>query len=372
MCYTIKEINAVFIAPLCCLYNLTDDSMSINDKNRTYILTVTALIITLIFLELAFRLFDIRGFHKKRTREWSHAVIESPDRTREVILQYKPNTQFRFCYDSNPRDYFDEDNCLTFHTNNFGLRGQDFNVKKDPGTKRVILLGDSFTFGEGVKLEDTFSSQLQEIINRRFDEPVEVLNFGVSGWQTTDEINFLSGFGVKFDPDLVLIVYVLNDADRAGGLDLWNNFRRIYENRKLKHSYLLSYIYARIAQTVYGRRYVDSLLESALREKGKWDASFRQLSRGQELAKNGGFKYGILIFPFMYELTDEYPFKPVNEMILNYCKNHNIPVQDLIPAFRGYSYADLWVHESDQHPNEKGHRIAAEAMAEFILKENLL
>jgi lysophospholipase L1-like esterase len=346
--------------------------MSINNRNRKYMLAVTALVITLLFFELAFRLFDIRGFHKKRTREWSHAVTENPDNNGEVILRYKPNAQFRFCYDSNPRGYFDEDNCLTYYTNNFGLRGQDISIEKAPGTKRVILLGDSFTFGEGVKLEDTFSTQLQKIMSLSSDRPVEVLNFGVSGWQTRDEIIFLSEFAMKFKPDLVLVVYVLNDADRAGGLDFWNNFRRTYENRKLNHSYLLSYIYARIARTVYGRRYIDSLLESALMEKEKWDASFRQLLRGQELAKRGGFKYGVLIFPFMYELTDEYPFKPLNKMISDYCENHNIPVNDILPAFRGIPYTDLWVHGSDQHPNEKSHRIAAEAMAEFVLKENLL
>ncbi len=74
----------------------------------------------------------------------------------------------------------------------------------------------------------------------------------------------------------------------------------------------------------------------------------------------------------MYELNEQHPFRPLQEMLSQYCADNGIVELDLLEAFQGESYMELWVHPSDQHPNERGHRIAADAMAEFILKEDLL
>lgn len=91
-----------------------------------------------------------------------------------------------------------------------------------------MLLGDSFTFGEGVRLEDTFAVRLEEKLQR--SRPgAEVLNLGISSWNTQDELIYLNRAGLDFDPDLVLAVFVLNDAAYSGGLDIWEDFRARYE-----------------------------------------------------------------------------------------------------------------------------------------------
>jgi hypothetical protein len=71
-------------------------------------------------------------------------------------------------------------------------------------------------------------------------------------------------------------------------------------------------------------------------------------------------------------LDDECPLHPIHEKVRKASESVDIPYLDLIPAFEGYDYADLWVHGSDQHPNEIGHEIAAEAMANFLIDEKLL
>ena len=73
----------------------------------------------------------------------------------------------------------------------------------------------------------------------------------------------------------------------------------------------------------------------------------------------------------MYELNEGHPFRPLHEMLSQYCAREGILTLDLLDVFQGEDYARLWVHPSDQHPNERGHRIAAEAMAEFILAGDL-
>ncbi len=328
--------------------------------------------LTLTVGEIIFRVLDIRGYHNPRTRDWEHALLPESETLPGVKTQFKPHSRFELNYDGNPRGYFDQNNGLVYHINNYGFRGPDLEIDKTPGTMRVMVLGDSFTFGEGVKLEHTFCHRLEKILNQHSDQPVEVLNIATSAWGTDDEINYFDQAGIAFEPDLVLLVYVFNDADYAGGLDLWENFRTTYENRYLKFSYLVSYFYATVKRQIYGQRYIDELLAGALTEQDKWAESLDYLSVGKRLADNIGSRFAVVAFPFMYELNEQHPFRPLQEMLSQYCADNGIVELDLLEAFHGESYTELWVHPSDQHPNEQGHRIAADAMAEFILKEDLL
>ena len=106
-------------------------------------------------------------------------------------------------------------------------------------------------------------------------------------------------------------------------------------------------------------------------DRGKWQASFAELDRGNALAAANGARFAVAILPFMYDLTD-YPFLPVNRMIEAHCQKRGMPVRDLLPAFAGRKHEDLWVHPSDPHPNEIGHQLIAAGLADFILQERLL
>ena len=331
-----------------------------------------ALLLVGFLFEGVFRLLDLRGFHENRTRNWDHALVPKHQGIADLSLQFKPNSRFYLRYDSNPRGYFDAASGLSYRINEHGFRGADFAAQKPEGTFRVMLLGDSFTFGEGVRLEDTFAVQLEGKLREARPE-VEVLNLGVSSWNTQDEYIYLNRVGYKFDPDLVVVVFVLNDAAYAGGLDLWENFRERYEAfGLLKRSYLASYVYAVVAREIYGRRYVESLVGSALDEPTLWKIALGMLSRMDGISQKLGARFAVVIFPFMYQLDDRYPFTPLHDLVRQHCEAEGIPVLDLLDVFRGQDYLDLWVHPSDQHPNEIGHAIAAGAMADFVRAEHLL
>jgi len=61
--------------------------------------------------------------------------------------------------------------------NSDGFRGREYSVDKPSNTFRVIVLGDSFTFGQGFNLEDTFCYRLEKLLNENHPEKnFEVLN----------------------------------------------------------------------------------------------------------------------------------------------------------------------------------------------------
>jgi len=89
--------------------------------------------------------------------------------------------------------------------NSFGLRDKEISLSKRK--KRILVLGDSFTWGYGVNQGETFSDELEKL----FENKVEVINAGVTGYGTDQEFLYLVNEGYKFKPDIVLLVFAFND-----------------------------------------------------------------------------------------------------------------------------------------------------------------
>ncbi len=78
-----------------------------------------------------------------------------------------------------------------------------------------------------------------------------------------------------------------------------------------------------------------------------------------------------MLFPLLHEFHD-YPFQEIHDKIHGFCQENDILLLDLLPAFRPHTAESLWVHPTDYHPNEIGHRIAAEEVHSFLQDHELL
>lgn len=98
-----------------------------------------------------------------------------------------------------------------------GLRGRETEPigAKEPGTFRILALGDSFTFGVGAGEEETWPARLQEILRSR-GMRAEVLNAGAPGYGIPDEAAWFERWGRPLAPDMILLtVFVGNDLQDA-------------------------------------------------------------------------------------------------------------------------------------------------------------
>lgn len=91
--------------------------------------------------------------------------------------------------------------------NSFGLRDREIEVEKPAGMRRVLVLGDSFAFGVGLKNEERFSDMLQAML----PDDVQVINCGVPGWGTDQEMVFYETSLRRLQPDLVVLTFLMQN-----------------------------------------------------------------------------------------------------------------------------------------------------------------
>ena len=92
--------------------------------------------------------------------------------------------------------------------NSKGIRGPEYPYGKEDGEFRILILGDSMAEGFNVAFEDVFSEVLDRRLNRKFDRPVEVINTGVGGYSTDQELLFFQTEGKQYNPDLTILVFL--------------------------------------------------------------------------------------------------------------------------------------------------------------------
>ena len=97
--------------------------------------------------------------------------------------------------------------------NSHGLRDGEIPYAKDAEEKRILVLGDSVTFGWGTSQGESFSDQMEVLLGERTGTGWQVINAGVNGYNTEQEAAFLRIEGMRYAPDYVLLIYVSNDVD---------------------------------------------------------------------------------------------------------------------------------------------------------------
>ncbi len=259
-------------------------------------------------------------------------------------------------------------------SNNLGFRDRNHNIKKADGTYRIIVLGDSITMGLLIeKDEDVFTSVLERSLNE-IGKNVEVINFGVSGYNTQQEVGILIEKGLVFRPDLVLLQYCLNDRSVMNGgiIETLKKIEKesdVIEQSRINPFLVRSALYRLLYQRIFSKWLIKK------REKGykklaqdTVEENFRLLG---SLADKNDFKVLVVVFPAIIKKTWLSPQE--YGRIAEFSKSNHFFHLDLRKNFFKCSYVskepilrDVW------HPTILGHHCAGRAIAEFIVTSGLL
>lgn len=282
-----------------------------------------------------------------------------------------------------------------------GLRDREYAVAKPEGVSRILVLGDSVTFGTGVSRMETFPKRLEQKLRRR-GKQVEVINAGVNGYTAYNEVHYYLSEMRKFQPDVVVLAVVLNDAvnprlhwgvfaenplfevpeaaipnaedGRTRLAHATRSLRTFSEHMKRSHE-----INKKGRVDEKGLRWpvyltgedsigIETLLDYDSAEWRWLRGLYGQLIEG---VKADGASLLMLVLPLAYQLEEGYPFDP-QPLFKRFCKSESVACLDPLPAFReeqklgplfigtDAGYMDVW------HLTPKGHYLVARELEKFL------
>lgn len=272
--------------------------------------------------------------------------------------------------DTSARDY---------RKNNFQLRDDPYPIPPPASHRRILLLGDSFTFGLGVHDDRAiFSERVERQLNRSYSLPdieyFHVMNGGIPGSLTHRWLELWNKIGDVYQPDLVLIVFFLRDGTRTASIpDFFGVIQQeITQRNRASLLYQASYSYRRFRDNLdrreVGERYTQKFRDSYFggeQDTEEWRFAQENLREIRDRVRATGAEVGFVVFPILVELNDRYPFLGIVELLEEYATANHMPVLNLLPAYMGKSGPALWVSSYDQHPNAAGHAIAAAEITPF-------
>jgi hypothetical protein len=339
------------------------------------LLFISSIIIIFIIVELIFNVFDIKNspVHPKYIN-WQNAIelSEHPffphysgNKSAYYLYKYKPNAYFLNQYPDNKRGYFNKQNQMIYKLNSHGYRGYDF-TPKNQGHFRIISIGDSIAFGEGVKYEDTYSRIIEKRLRAK-NSTTEVYNLGINGYGIRDEVASLKNNLNQYQPDLVIWDYTLNDISHGAIFEWYISMDKKKKRTLIKTpSRFINYIQNKLWKLYSSEAFVDYILEIYQSDR-YWHELTLYLKRVNNLIKEKDAKLLILIFPQLDALEKKaYVFKPIHIKLAKYFKHSNIPFIDFTDIFQENDPSSLKVHYLDAHPNEIAHKLIADKVIKEI------
>lgn len=264
------------------------------------------------------------------------------------------------------------------NSNSRGIRGEaEYSYGRVPGKHRILLLGDSFTFGEEVSDDETFSSVLASLLPN-----TEVLNLGVHGYGHDQMLLYFKSEGVKYHPDLVILGYLWFDQDR--NLLAFNDFAKP-KFQVTADGLRLENVPVPSPEAVLAREPLRSKLADLIGMAGARARGMLASDRDRELTLTWAIfddlvrtvrsNAGIPVFvylPAREEVADLREGLTEHERALDqYCRSRGVPCLFLRPRFREAVMHGA-VFKTRHHWGAEGHRLVAQGIREFLTERNLL
>lgn len=238
---------------------------------------------------------------------------------------------------------------------------------KRADTFRVMVVGDSLTYGQGVSAEATYCSLLEKELSAKYR--IEVLNLGRCGDQSEDILRTVKNYLPKLQPDLVIYGVCLNDLLHSGRAQYQNNlawsiwfpFQKHFSDKTRLGGFLAKkYDDVLMALGVRADFYTD-----ILRDFDGYQQRFaRDVRDMNDVVKTAGLPPVLAMVLHQY-LNDEKGLRimTVAEKLLSDAGLQVIPSQHYVNKHAGKIYM---VSQWEGHPNEEGHRIFAGEILPYL------
>ena len=258
----------------------------------------------------------------------------------------------------------------TVSLNRLGLREPwDEPPARESGELRVVVLGDSFVFGEGLSRAESLPVRLEAELAQRFSgRRVRVFNLGFPGADVFEEARRYAPLHDALAPDLLLLVVYLNDLSPEMPARLLDELYGAGERGTWleRSSWVVGHIVSRVRRRSLRGEILAHYRDSTLRELPRlFPAIARQLIDLRHFVETDGVAFHLALFPWLVQL-DDYPLDAVHAHVARFAEEEAFSFLDLVDVFRGGDGEALRVAPADEHPGAAAVALAAGALADFL------
>lgn len=269
--------------------------------------------------------------------------------------------------------------------NSHGLRDREYAAKPESGVRRVLAIGDSQTFGNGVALEDSWPKQVEQRLNENAstggNQRWEVLNAGIPGTDSWQHEIWMGRLLEVYHPDAVVLAVYVNDVSpsyvpkqRKAG-DKTNTFKKRV-GYLAKRSALVNLILQRLAARAHahrmskGRAVSEFILTGVPNERIErgWEQVDRSLAAMQAECSKRGIAFLVAILPRRDQVSGEQPARIYNDRVASIARSHGVDSIDVLPdlcrAYEEYG-AQLFI-PWDGHNSPIANRVIGTKISERL------
>jgi hypothetical protein len=329
---------------------------------------------------------------------------------------------------------FDPRPRILVHANSQGLLDREYPLQKAPGVRRVLVLADSFGGDVGVPFEALFPKVAEARANAEGRSPrYEVINAGVSGFGTAQELLMFRGAGWRYDPDVVVLSFYMNDVADNGERYVGRPRFRLTNGRLGPVTPPEPHAYAREVESLAPTRFLNAhsrlfrlvreevvrspvlrrllarvhlinprvleveswtrdALKIFLREEdpqvaAEWALTAALIRQLRDDVEARGARFAVMVAPTegqvyperfpalwtQYHAGREYDLEKPNRALAEFLTRERIPFLDLLPRLRAHARAgepELY-RPGDEHWTITAHALAGAALLDLLLREGL-
>lgn len=268
--------------------------------------------------------------------------------------------------------------------NSLGHRDHEFSVAKSADVFRVLVVGDSYTFGEGVeRIDDLYPEILERELNAHAaagGRPrYEVLNVSGVYWEVDDYLDAISDPGLSYGPDLIVVGMYINDIeDRSIPRPVIETLPERLVNwhwrlQRLSHkSYLYWYSVIPYSQRKHKEFWFDFVEGYVDPESSHWKRFEGYYASIVRLARRNGVPLVVAVFPYLVDLDDSHRFISTYERLADFARANGASAIDFFPVLREYDLSQLRAGMTRWLPSEVAHQIIAEELYRHLERHELV
>ncbi len=262
-----------------------------------------------------------------------------------------------------------------YSINSVGMRDEEIKLKSK-NDNYIMFIGDSITFGSGLKKEDIYPQIVLENQNK-----YNIFNFSLPGANTIYQLNLLKNNLEKFNEykfDYLVYQYLGNDIDYSEhknynieAAKLGDNKYEVFLIDKMKKFYLVDYLYTPFLGKKFGKKYNKNLI-SIYDDEEKVKVHFKDINEIFKTAHSNNINVIFVPFPFVnnrniFNYSDIYVSK-LFAFFKSNCKADDVFIN--VPIIINEIDENLWkVNKNDAHPSADIHLSVGKAILNILKKD---